>query len=242
MKCMNCMGCQTLLLVGLAVVGGGVANLARSGDPEKFLPWKTDLYAPPKPRPGPTAPSPTREIPVGRAPQVTPGPDTGDSGTSKPEVNTPVVTIPQTDPPEVSDVPTELPGTEEGEFLKVGFEVAMEEYEAGSAFVDARRTKEYIEGHITGAVSISPYEQSVLAEKIIRLSDEVPEEAPVVVYCTASEDCEDSALISRQLEAAGFQNVTIYKGGFPEWEAKLRNDERRSKLITKGAEPGERDL
>ena len=118
----------------------------------------------------------------------------------------------------------------------------MEEYEAGSAFVDARRTKDYIEGHITGAVSISPYEQSVLAEKIMRLADEVPDEAPVVVYCTASEDCEDSAMISRQLQAGGFQNITIYKGGFPEWEAKLRNDERKSKMITKGAEPGERDL
>lgn len=209
MKCMNCMGCQTLLLVGLALVGGGVANLARSGNREKFLPWSTDLYAAPKPVPTPT-PTP---IPIPPAPTPTPTP-----------------------------IPTPAPTPEEGEFPKVGFEVAMEEYEAGSAFVDARRTKEYIEGHITGAVSISPYEQSVLAEKIIRLSDEVPEEAPVVVYCTASEDCEDSALISRQLQAAGFQNVTIYKGGFPEWEAKLRNDERRSKLITKGAEPGERDL
>ena len=92
------------------------------------------------------------------------------------------------------------------------------------------------------AVGVSPYEQSVLADKIMRLADEVPDEAPVVVYCTASEDCEDSAMISRQLQAGGFQNITIYKGGFPEWEAKLRNDERKSKLITKGAEPGERDL
>lgn len=237
MKCMNCMGCQMLLLVGLALVGGGVANLARSGNPEKFLPWSTDLYAAPKPGPGRAARSPTPEIPVGGAPQVTPGSDTTDGGTS-----TPAVTTPQTDPPEVPEVPTDVPGSEEEEFLKVGFEVAMEEYEAGSAFVDARRTKDYNEGHITGAISISPYEQSVLAEKIMRLSEEVPEEAPVVVYCTASEDCEDSAMISRQLQAAGFQNVTIYKGGFPEWEAKLRNDERRSKLITKGAEPGERDL
>ncbi len=221
MKCMNCMGCQTLLLVGLALVGGGVANLARSGNPETFLPWSTDLYAAPKPRPGP-APSPTPEIP-------------GGAGTSE-------VTTTPTDPPEIPEAPAAQPGTEEGEFPKVGFEVAMEEYEAGSAFVDARRTKEYIEGHITGAVSISPYEQSVLAEKIMRLSEEVPEEAPVVVYCTASEDCEDSAMISGQLQAVGFQNITIYKGGFPEWEAKLRNDDRKSELITKGAEPGERDL
>ena len=76
----------------------------------------------------------------------------------------------------------------------------------------------------------------------MRAREEVPGGGRGVVYCTASEDCEDSAMVSRQVQAAGFQNVTIYKGGFPEWEAKLRNDERMSKLITKGAEPGERDL
>ena len=97
-------------------------------------------------------------------------------------------------------------------------------------------------GTSIGSISISPYEQSLLADKIMSLSEEVPDEAPMIVYCTASADCEDSAMISRQLEAGGFQNITIYKGGFPEWEAKLRNDERKSKLITRGAEPGEREL
>lgn len=237
MKCMNCMGCQILLLVGLAVVGGGVANLARSGDAEKFLPWSTDLYAAPekpapeKPRPGPGTPSPTPEKPVDGTPEVKPGSGTVDGGATAPEVTSPGAT------------PTEDPGAEEGEFPKIGFEAALEEYEADSTFVDARRTKDYVEGHITGAISISPYEQSLLADKVTRVAEEVPaEEAPVVVYCTASADCEDSAMISRQLQAAGLQNIMIYKGGFPEWEAKLRNDERKSKLITKGAEPGERDL
>ena len=70
-------------------------------------------------------------------------------------------------------------------------------------------------------------------------AEEVPEEAPVVVYCTASADCEDSVLVSRQLQLAGFQNIVIYKGGFPEWEAKLRTSERKSALITKGETPGE---
>ena len=235
MKCMNCMGCQTLLLVGLALVGGGVANLARSGDPEKFLPWTTDLYAAPEPAPKKSEPPAPKSVnPAGEQP----GEGTPATPDSKAVVE-PTLDSGGTTP---DPVPAEDPETdEEGEFPKIGFEEALEEFEAGTTFVDARRTKDYREGHITGAISISPYEQSVLAEKISRVAEETPEEAPVVVYCTASEDCEDSAMISRQLQAAGLLNISIYKGGFPEWDAKLRNDERRSRLITKGAEPGERD-
>ncbi len=240
MKCMNCMWFQAILLVGLALVGGGAANLARSGDPEKFLPWATDLYAAPEPAnripapPSTTTPGSAHQKPAADAVPVEPVPDAADSDTGD---QTPA---PEVTPPAVAS--TKEDGAEEGEFPKIGFEEALEEYQAGATFVDARRTREYVEGHITGAICISPYEQSVLAEKIARVAQEIPEEAPVVVYCTASADCEDSALISRQLQAAGLQNISIYKGGFPEWDAKLRNDERRAKLITTGAEPGEREL
>lgn len=239
MKCMNCMWCQAILLVGLALAGGGIANLARSDDAEKFLPWTTDLYAAPEPRkPEPrisTPPSPAPERPVADAPPAKPESDAADPASKG--VNAP--STPEETPPAVAQA--DDPGGKE-EFPRIGFEEALAEYEAGTTFVDARRTKEYIEGHITGAYCISPYEQSELAEKIARVTQEVPEEAPVVVYCTASADCEDSALISRQLQAAGLRNISIYKGGFPEWDAKLKDDERRSALITKGAEPGERDL
>ena len=230
MKWMNCMGCQTAVLIGLALVGGGLANLARSGNPETYLPWSTDLYAAtPEPKPAPSpVPAPDADPPSASIPAEPETPS--HTGGEPPSIDAPVAH---------DEAPSE---PEQGEFRKVGFDVAVEEYLTGSTFVDARRTKDYVAGHITGAVSISPYEQSLLADKIMRLAEEIPDVAPVIVYCTASADCEDSAMISRQLQAAGFQNITIYKGGFPEWDAKLRNDERRSKLITTGAEPGEREL
>lgn len=248
MKYLNCTGCQALVLVVLAVAAGGVANIARSSNPETFLPWTTDIYASAQSaNPEPSESGSDSEGPGGArnpggakttAPTGTDDstPDVSPSDVSPSDVSTP-------DPDEPDAAETEEPeAAAEGEFRKIGFEAAVEEFYAGSAFVDARRTKEYVEGHITSAVCISPYEQSVLAEKIVRLSEEVPEEAPVIVYCTASADCEDSTLISRQLRAAGFRNITIYEGGFPEWEAKLRGDERRTELITRGSEPGERNL
>ena len=67
MKCMNCMGCQALLLVGLALVGGGVANLTRSSNPVKILPGTTDLYAAPEPAPRKTE---TSKTPAGSTPET----------------------------------------------------------------------------------------------------------------------------------------------------------------------------
>ncbi len=251
---MKSLGAQILVLLALAGVTGTIAKIAREGDPEKDLAWSTNLYdtsVKPAPANDPETPSSTPDGGPAPAPEENPSdpkattpsgdptaPTTSSSGNGAANASAaPPETA--TDPPPSDDKDAE--SEPEDGFDRLEFAGAREEFESGATFIDARRTREYVEGHITGAVSLSPYEQSQFAEKIVALQESVPEEATLVVYCSASADCEDSAMVAKQLQNAGFVDVRIYKGGFPEWEAKLKDDPVRDKLITKGAEPGEID-
>ena len=101
-----------------------------------------------------------------------------------------------------------------------------------SAYVGA--LDEYDASHIPGAVSVSAWETP--QDKVNELLEKgAVLEAPVVVYCGAAKDCEDSKIVSGLLKGAGFVNIIIYKGGFPEWQAKA------GKLVAKGTEPGTLD-
>ncbi len=39
---------------------------------------------------------------------------------------------------------------------------------------------------------------------------------PVVVYCSGG-DCEDSHMLAQRLFGGGFNNLLVYKDGFPDW-------------------------
>ena len=105
-------------------------------------------------------------------------------------------------------------------------------WESGFLFVDARRTKPYEAGHIPGAVSISAWEPGIGA-KISKLLESEVLEAPVIVYCTRAKDCEDSHIVGGNLKSAGFQDVYVYQGGFPDWKD-------NGKEVATGSEPGRR--
>ena len=51
--------------------------------------------------------------------------------------------------------------------------------------------------------------------------------APIVVYCSGG-DCEDSHMLSEKLYIVGFDNVLVYKDGYPDWV-------KRGLPVTKGA-------
>lgn len=89
----------------------------------------------------------------------------------------------------------------------------------GATFLDARRTSIWAQGHIRGAVVISVWEDG-LAEKVEQLSMFTKDlKLPVVIYCSGG-DCRDSHLLAEKLWVAGFRNLRIYTGGFPDWEAR----------------------
>lgn len=87
----------------------------------------------------------------------------------------------------------------------------------GALFLDARRTSVFQEGHIAGARPISVWEADV-DEKVMALVNEGRDlQQPVVIYCSGG-DCEDSHMLAQKLFGAGFNNLLVYKDGWPDWQ------------------------
>jgi rhodanese-related sulfurtransferase len=86
----------------------------------------------------------------------------------------------------------------------------------GVLVVDARRKKDYEQGHVAGARNISPWEGDADA-KITALVNEGRDGAiPVVVYCSGG-DCEDSHMLATRIYGGGFNNRLVYRDGWPDW-------------------------
>ena len=96
-------------------------------------------------------------------------------------------------------------------------------------FLDARRTSVYRDGHIAGARSVSVWEADVDEKVKAIFAEGLDQSAPVVVYCSGGE-CEDSHMLAEKLYKVGFDNVLVYKDGFPDWQ-------KRGLAVTKGAQP-----
>jgi rhodanese-related sulfurtransferase len=102
----------------------------------------------------------------------------------------------------------------------------------GALFLDARRTSVYEQGHIAGARPYSVWESDV-DDKIAKLFEERGDPSdqarPIVVYCTGGA-CEDSHMLSQKLWLVQFNNVYVYKDGFPDWQ-------KRGGAVKSGAQP-----
>ena len=102
----------------------------------------------------------------------------------------------------------------------------------GVLFLDARRTSVYEQGHIPGARPFSVWESDV-DEKVNKLyaerSDPKDQNLPIVIYCSGG-DCEDSHMLAQKLWGIQFNNVYVYKDGFPDWQ-------KRGEPIHTGATP-----
>ncbi|HTL99173.1 MAG TPA: rhodanese-like domain-containing protein [Holophagaceae bacterium] len=86
----------------------------------------------------------------------------------------------------------------------------------GALLLDARRTDVYAEGHLPGARCLPGWADG-LAEKIVALQAAKADPLlPTLVYC-AGGDCEDSHLLAQKLWMAGFRNLRVYAGGYPDW-------------------------
>lgn len=93
-------------------------------------------------------------------------------------------------------------------------------YSKGVLFLDARRTSVYEEGHIAGSRSFSVWEADI-DDKVTQLyeerSDPREQNLPIVIYCSGGA-CEDSHMLSQKLWGIQFNNVYVYKDGFPDWQ------------------------
>jgi len=105
-------------------------------------------------------------------------------------------------------------------YIEISGDDAAALHAQGVLFLDARRTSVYQDGHIAGARPFSVWEADV-DDKVNRLFDERQDPAsqnlPIVVYCSGGA-CEDSHMLSQKLWGVQFNNVYVYKDGFPDWQ------------------------
>lgn len=90
----------------------------------------------------------------------------------------------------------------------------------GVLFLDARRTSVFEEGHIAGARSFSVWESDI-DDKVNALfaerGDPADQNLPIVIYCSGGA-CEDSHMLAQKLWGIQFNNVYVYKDGYPDWQ------------------------
>lgn len=87
---------------------------------------------------------------------------------------------------------------------------------SSAVVLDARPRVFYEMGHLPGARSLSREEfdkDFALLEAELRADGRT-----LLVYC-ADVDCEDGAIVARALQTKGMRSVSLFPGGFAEWEA-----------------------
>ena len=99
----------------------------------------------------------------------------------------------------------------EPRLLAITLDQALELYQKGTVFVDAREPEYYQEGHIKGAWNI-PF----FLELVFKLDSLQGKDAPMVIYCSGDE-CGSSEDLAYELQAEGFSNLLVFKGGWTAW-------------------------
>lgn len=79
-------------------------------------------------------------------------------------------------------------------------------------FVDARPRREFVIGHIAGAINV-PVEEASLEEVLPLLRSA----RTVIVYCELREECACSPTLAGRLRREGFANVLVLRDGFDAW-------------------------
>jgi len=241
---------QALLLVVLAFVIGIVANAFAGRTRRLVLPgfYPNALRVPPRvtepvlPTPiatttttttAPITTTSTTETIAPIVPTATTTIATTTTATAPPTTTTttapPPVAPPK--PPQTIDLAKYQPHPDKA-YIEISGEEAAGLYAGGVLFLDARRTAAYEEGHVAGARPFSVWEADV-DEKVNKLFEERQDPAEqnkaIVIYCTGGA-CEDSHMLAQKLWGVQFNNVYVYKDGFPDWQ-------KRGGAVRTGAQP-----
>ena len=237
---------QALILILLASVIAIVANALASRTRRLVLPgyYPNALKVPP-PQPERVPPPPITETAAltntvaqspgpGQPPMVvTTDPVTAGTTTSsplapgglKPAAPQPAPPAPRVDLSKFQPHPDKAS-------VDISGEEASALHAAGALFLDARRTSVFEAGHIAGARSFSVWESDI-DDKVNRLfeerSDPAEQNKPIVIYCSGGA-CEDSHMLAQKLWGIQFNNVYVYKDGFPDWQ-------KRNGAIRTGGQP-----
>nr|WP_306671919.1 rhodanese-like domain-containing protein [Geothrix sp. SG10] len=102
---------------------------------------------------------------------------------------------------------------------EISTEEAWQAFQSGTPFLDARRSADFLEGHIAGAWS-TPVWESDLDDRLLsfKAARRPGSEDPIVIYCTGG-DCRDSHLLAEKLLGEGYFHLLLFHDGFPAWVA-----------------------
>jgi len=113
------------------------------------------------------------------------------------------------------DGPVQPPSAQEGDPPFITLEEAATKYQSPDViFIDARSTEDYAYGHISRAINI-PFDY--LDARLEASIDSLDRRNGYVVYC-GGDECETSLFLGRYMTGLGFPNVSIFFGGWREWE------------------------
>ena len=166
------------------------------------------------------APEPTPIIP---APNVDPQQTAGAAPSAGPALApTPPATTsaPAPSPAPAADPVARFQPHPDKAYVEIGGDDVAVLHARGALFLDARRSSVFEEGHIAGARPFSVWESDI-DEKVNALfnerSDPREQNQPIVIYCSGGA-CEDSHMLAQKLWAIQFNNVYVYKDGYPDWQ------------------------
>ena len=245
---------QALLLIVLASAMAIVTNAFASRTRRLVLPgyYPNALRVPPR-VPERVLPTPITPAPAAAATTTAPGPAATATVAQSPAPGQPPIVIPTTTierpagaPPATTTTPTPPPAAParpavdlskfqphpDKPYVEISGEDAAALYANGTLFLDARRTSVYEEGHIAGSRSFSVWEADI-DDKVNGIfgerGDPEEQDKPIVIYCSGGA-CEDSHMLAQKLYGIQFNNIYVYKDGFPDWE-------KRNGPVRKGGQP-----
>lgn len=113
---------------------------------------------------------------------------------------------------------TSKPGSGTAAFPQVSLgELRAVMAEGKAVVIDARPALFFRTGHLPGARNL-PREGFQAAYGQFRVMLERDRDQPVVIYCGGG-SCEDSDLIAAALRSLGFTRLSVFAGGWKEWQA-----------------------
>lgn len=230
---------RAVVLIAVALVLAIVTNGFASRTRRLMLPgfYPNALRVPPPAAPAPTTPVATATaapviVPTATtatatveplATQTLPSTSTTSTASTTSTTSTPVKTAPPPPtapaPPAADPIARFKPHPSQP-YVEISGADAKLLHASGVLFLDARRTSVYEAGHIAGARSFSVWESDI-DDKVNALygerSDPSDQDKPIVIYCSGGA-CEDSHMLSQKLWGIQFNNLYVYKDGFPDWQ------------------------
>ena len=209
---------EAATLIGAAIVCALVANAMASRDRKVTL-------APTPPPVKVAAPAPAVETPPVASTETVAPPAATETRAAEGAGVAPLKTV-AVRPAKTTTTTAPKPAAKEFKahpdkpYIEISYDDVAALHAANALFLDARRTSVYQQGHIAGARPFSVWESDI-DEKVNNLfgerSDPREQEKPIVVYCSGG-DCEDSHMLAQKLWGIQFNNVYVYKDGFPDWQ------------------------